>query len=162
VVVVMRCRAGTKARHAEGHHPEATSGRPGSPAKPHHGSGSHRGARTQAAQAHGRQSGTSVRIHDQPGRAVHQQRVEAASAPPCDLPQGDQWVPLRVGRRDLCRLPLRRRHREAQWCFSVRRHPVRAARQTTRGGSGRDEASNYENAAAGLFDRDRKDYRRGR
>jgi len=30
-----------------------------------------------------------------------------------DFPQGHQRLPLRVGGRDLCRLPLRRQHRES-------------------------------------------------
>ena len=36
---------------------------------------------------------------DQSGRALYQQRLRAPSPPQRDLPQGDQWIPLRVGRR---------------------------------------------------------------
>jgi transposase len=50
-------------RHAEGHHVEALSRRPGSPAQPHHGSGSAGRSGTQASQAHRRKPGAPVRVH---------------------------------------------------------------------------------------------------
>ena len=71
-------------------------------------------AGTQAAQAHRRQPGASVRVRHQPQRAVHQQRVRTAPASQRDLSQGHQRVPLRVGRRNLRRIPLRRQHRKSQ------------------------------------------------
>ena len=71
-----------------------------------------RRAGTQASQAHRRKPGAPVRVHHQSGRAVYQQRLRAPSPPQRDLPQGDQRIPLRVGRRDLCRIPLSRQHRK--------------------------------------------------
>ena len=53
------------------------------------------------------------------GGAVHEQHIRAASAAQCDLPQSDQRVPLRVGGGNLCRLPLRRQHREGQSRFGA-------------------------------------------
>ena len=38
-----------------------------------------------------------------PGRAVYEQHLRAPFPAQRDLPQGDQWLPLRVGRRDLRR-----------------------------------------------------------
>jgi hypothetical protein len=40
--------------------------------------------------------------------------LRVASAVQDDLPQGDQLVSLRVGRGNLCRLPLDRQHREGK------------------------------------------------
>ena len=54
-------------------------------------------------------------------RAVpyYEQHLRAASAAERDLPQGDQRIPLRVGGGNLCRLPLRRQHREGQSRFGA-------------------------------------------
>ena len=68
----------------------------------------------QAAQAHRRQPGALVRVRHQPRRALHQQHLRTAPSPQRDLPQGHQRVPLRMGGRDLRRLPLRRQHRKGQ------------------------------------------------
>ena len=95
-------------RHAEGHHVEALSRRPRSPAQPHHGSGSAGRSGTQASQAHRRKPGAPVGVHHQSGRALYQQRLRSSCPPQRDLPQGDQRIPQRVGRRDLCRIPLSR------------------------------------------------------
>jgi hypothetical protein len=61
-------------------------------------------------------------------RAVlcNEQWLRAASADERDLPQGDQRLPLRVGRRNLRRPPLRRQHSQGQPRLSPRYHPVRA------------------------------------
>ncbi len=69
---------------------------------------------TQAAQAHRRQPGASVRFHDQSGSALHEQRLRAASPTQRDLPQSDQRVPLRMGGGNLCGFPVRRQHREGK------------------------------------------------
>ena len=66
---------GRRRDDAEGHHAEAVSRRPGSPAQPHHGSCSAWRTGTQAAQAHRRQPGAPVRVHHQSGRALYQQRL---------------------------------------------------------------------------------------
>ena len=71
-----------------------------------------RRAGTQAAQAHRRKPGAPVRVHHQSGCAVYQQRLRETSPPQRDIPQGDQRFPLRVGRRNLRRLPLPRQHRK--------------------------------------------------
>ena len=94
-------------------------------ARPDHFGGPDRGARTQAAQAHARQPGTSVRVHDKSERAVYEQHLRTAPAPQRNLSQGDEWVPLRLGRRDLCRLPFRGQHRKGQRCFGARHLAVR-------------------------------------
>ena len=67
------------AGRAEGHHAEALSCRPGSPAQPHHGSRSEWRAGTQAAQAHRSQPSAPVRVHYQSGRALYQQCLRATS-----------------------------------------------------------------------------------
>jgi hypothetical protein len=67
--------------------------------------------------AHRRQPRSSVRVRHQPPRALHQQCVRAEPASQCDLPQSHQWVPLRVGRRNLRRFPLRRQHRQSKQRF---------------------------------------------
>jgi hypothetical protein len=63
---------------------------------------------------------------------------ETASAAQRDLPQGDQQLPLRVGRRDLRLFPLRRQHRKGTSRLGVRRHPPASA--TTGGGTSGNEA----------------------
>ena len=65
--------------------------------------------------AHRLKPGAPVRVHHQSRRTLYQQRLRAPSlTPQRDLPQGDQWLPLRVGCRDLCRIPLSRQHRKGQ------------------------------------------------
>ena len=78
-----------------------------------------------------------------PGRAVYQQHLRAPSPPQRDLPQSDQRLPLRVGRRDLRRLPLRRQHRESQSRFGIGHHSLRARSQATRRADRRSGVSNY-------------------
>src|ERR1700687_4883148 len=62
--VAARHRHRTTAGDAEGHDAEEISLGPRPSARPDHFGGPDRGARTQAAQAHARQPGTSVRVHD--------------------------------------------------------------------------------------------------
>ena len=59
------------------------------------------------------------------------------------LPQGDQWLPLRMGGENLCRLPLRRQHRQGKRRLGARHRPVRAVSQTTRGCARWGRVSNY-------------------
>ena len=105
------------AGQAEGHDPEAISARPGPPARQDHGCGPGRGTRAEAAQAHARQPGASVRVHDQPRRAVYGQRLGAPSPARRDLPEGDEWVPPRAGSGGPCRVPFRVQHRQGEWRF---------------------------------------------
>ena len=79
---------GRRRDDAEGHHAEAISCRPGSPARPHHGSGPASASRDASCASACRQPGASVRVHDQSRRAVYQQRLRAASPSQRDLPQG--------------------------------------------------------------------------
>ena len=69
----------------------------------------------------------------EPPRAVYEQHLRAPFPAQRDLPQGDQWLPLRVGRRDIRRLPLRRQHRKGQRRIGARHRPPRAGSQTIRG-----------------------------
>jgi len=134
-------RAGYRAtaKHAEGHNACAVSCRSGSPARSDHGGDPDRRAGTQAAQAHRRQPGTSVCVRHQPRRALHQQCVRTEPPPERDLPQGHERVPLRMGRRDLRRLPLRRQHRQSKRNCRTRCHPCRPAHPTAT----RTGVSNY-------------------
>src|SRR5208282_5629689 len=50
-----------------------------------------------------------------------------------------------MGGGNLCRLPLRRQHRQGKRRFGARHRPVRAVNQTTRrGGARRGRVSNYQ------------------
>ena len=84
----------------------------------------------QAGQAHRRQPQPLVRVRHQPRCALHQQRVRAKPASQRDLPQSHKRLPLRVGRRNLRRLPLRCRYRKGQPRFRPRSPSVRVGRQT--------------------------------
>ena len=77
-------------------------------------------------------------------RCAYQQHLRAPSPARRDLPQGAQWLPLRMGRRDLRRLPLRRQHRKGQLSLGSRHRPLRAGSQATRGQDRRGGVSNYE------------------
>ena len=110
--LLLRDRHRATTRCAEGRDTGAVSCRFGSTARSDHGGGPDRRAGTQAAQAHRRQPGASVRVRHQPQCALHQQCVREKPSSQRDLPQSHQRLPLRMGRRDLCRLPLRRQHRQ--------------------------------------------------
>ena len=60
-----------------------------------------------------------------------------------------QRLPLRVGRRDLRRLPLRRQHRESQSRFGIGHHSLRARGQATRRADRGGGVSNYERWLSG-------------
>ena len=73
---------------------------------------------------------------------VYQQRLRATSPSQRDLPKGDQRIPLRVGRRNLRRIPLTRQHRKGKSGSCAWRSPVRAGK-TTRPTARRTSVSNY-------------------
>ena len=125
-----RDRHRSSARHTERHDAEAISCRSGAPARSHHGGCPDRGAGMKAAQTHRRQPGPPFRVRHQPPRAVHQQRVRTSPPSQRDLSQGHQRVPLRVGRRNVRRIPLRRLHRKSQPNCWAPCHPHCAANPT--------------------------------
>ncbi len=132
------------AGYVEEYAPRAVLTRPGTPARQDRGRCPERGAGTQVAQTHARQSGTPVRVHDQPRRALHEQRLRAASPAQRDLPQGNQRVPLRVGGGNLCRLPLRGQCRKGQWRFGSGYRPVRAVSPAVQERPRQGGVSNYD------------------
>ncbi len=124
-------------------HPPAIPGRPGPQARPDRGRCPRWRARAQAAPPHRRQPGAPVRARHQPRRARHQHRVRTLPPPQRDLPQSDQQVPLRVGRRNLRRLPNHRQHRKGQPSLSARRPPLRPPRPVSRKNHRLPRMSNY-------------------
>jgi transposase len=79
--------------------------------------------------------------------AVLKQCIRTAFAAQRDLPQSDQRISLRVGCRNLRRLPLRRQHRQGQPRFGGRYRSVCDISQTTRGDASRGGVSNCVPAA---------------
>jgi len=147
-----RHRHRAAAERAGRQHPPAIPGRPGPQARPDHGRCPHWRARAQAAPPHRFQPGAPLHVHHQPRRARYQHRVQTPSPPQRDLPQSNQQVPLRVGRRNLRRLPNRRQHRKGQLNLSARHPPLRPARSVSRKNHRLPRVSNYVRpVAAGLF-----------
>ena len=71
----------------------------------------------------------------------YQQRLRAPCPPQRGLPQVDQRFPQRVGRRDLCRIPLS--HRKGQPRFGARCSAPRACRKHSRAATAQTGVSNY-------------------
>jgi len=90
-----------------------------------------------------RQPGASVRLRRQSACALYQQRLRAASPSQRHLPQGHQRIPLRVGSRNLCRIPLPRQHRKGQLRTGARRAALRARHKNSRAATGLTGVSNY-------------------
>jgi hypothetical protein len=74
----------------------------------------------------------------------YQQRIGTTSPAQRDLPQGDQRVPLRVGRGNLRRIPLRRQHRKSKPHFRPRYHSLRAVTANRARGPHKPWVSNYD------------------
>src|ERR1700692_2991686 len=81
--------------------------------------------------------------------ALHQQRVRTEPSSQRDLSQSHQWLPLRVGGRDLRRLPLRRQHRKGQSRLGPCSPQIRVGHKTTRADPRRGGVSNYHHYGGG-------------
>jgi hypothetical protein len=97
----------------------------------------------QTAQAHARQSGASVRVHDKSNGAVLKQCIRAAFVAQRDLPQSDRRISLRVGCRNLRRLSVRVSTAKANRASVLDTVRFVISAKTTRGDASRGGVSNY-------------------